>query len=207
MEESNLEVRKAFALALADMPNLHKDATGSTGKRDYRYMQLPTMLTEVKPVLDRHGLAMYQYVERDEYGAGVVTCFTHKDTGQTLCLGSYPLAVSMKPQDQGSALTYARRYSLMTALGVMPDEDDDGAAAQAAALSANHAPAAGGGDFIDADTFANLRQGIEVVAGVDPSNIMGWISDKVGHPVTRGGQLTVAEGQFLGQVLNGMAGN
>ena len=34
--------------------------------------------------------------------------------------------VKSDPQSQGSAVTYARRYSYMAALGLVADEDDDG---------------------------------------------------------------------------------
>jgi len=41
----------------------------------------------------------------------------------------YPLAAYAKPQEQGSAITYARRYALGALAGLAP-EDDDGKAAQ-----------------------------------------------------------------------------
>jgi hypothetical protein len=56
----------------------------------------------------------------------------HAATGDAL-EGSMPLMLkSADPQGQGSALTYARRYSIMAVLGLVPDEDDDGNRAQEA---------------------------------------------------------------------------
>lgn len=46
------------------------------------------------------------------------------------------LSASDGPQPYGSALTYARRYALMSVFGIAPDDDDDGNAAQAAHQSA-----------------------------------------------------------------------
>lgn len=47
----------------------------------------------------------------------------------------YPVVpdVHVKPQIIGSAMTYARRYSLMALTGLVAEEDDDGQAAQAGA--------------------------------------------------------------------------
>jgi hypothetical protein len=43
--------------------------------------------------------------------------------------GRYPLRPTQDtPQAYGSALTYARRYSLSSMVGIVTDEDDDGAA-------------------------------------------------------------------------------
>ena len=43
---------------------------------------------------------------------------------------SYPFFVTGDPQQVGSAITYARRYSLYAVLGIFPDKDDDGAYAK-----------------------------------------------------------------------------
>jgi hypothetical protein len=40
------------------------------------------------------------------------------------------MLVKEDPQAQGSAITYARRYSLLTLLSLTADEDDDGEAAR-----------------------------------------------------------------------------
>jgi hypothetical protein len=42
----------------------------------------------------------------------------------------HPLPLSGRPQEIGSALTYARRYSLSALIGIAADEDDDANAAQ-----------------------------------------------------------------------------
>lgn len=47
-----------------------------------------------------------------------------------LKVGSYPVVMTGDPKANGSAVTYARRYSLFAALGIYPDPDDDGTAAQ-----------------------------------------------------------------------------
>ena len=63
----------------------------------------------------------------DETGVTAETVFLH-ESGQMLECGKLHVPASKQdPQGYGSALTYARRYSLMAACGIAP-EDDDGTA-------------------------------------------------------------------------------
>ena len=52
------------------------------------------------------------------------------DQQNRIRVGSYPVVMTGDPKANGSAVTYARRYSLFAALGIYPDPDDDGSAAQ-----------------------------------------------------------------------------
>jgi hypothetical protein len=84
------------------------------------------------PCLDA-GIILYQETSEDSIGVTVETVFLH-ESGETLRCGKLHVPASKQdPQGYGSALTYARRYSLLTACGIAP-EDDDGNAA-----SKNHA--------------------------------------------------------------------
>src|SRR5205085_1888744 len=76
----------------------------------------------------KHGLFFTQRSHPAENGVSVETVL-HHEGGEEISLGT--LFVPANKQDAqgfGSALTYARRYGLMTAFGV-PAEDDDGNAA------------------------------------------------------------------------------
>jgi hypothetical protein len=55
------------------------------------------------------------------------------ESGESLRCGKLHVpAAKHDPQGFGSALSYARRYSLMTACGIAPSDDDDGNAASRA---------------------------------------------------------------------------
>jgi hypothetical protein len=57
------------------------------------------------------------------------TDIVHVPTGETLT-GNIPLVLQKDdPQGVGSALTYYKRYSILSILGLTADEDDDGQAA------------------------------------------------------------------------------
>lgn len=118
------QLGKALAAAMLELQDPHKAQRGQVrGKRDYRYAGLDDVVASVRPVLARHGLCVLQSID----GPQLVTLLLHA-SGQYV-RACYPIQLSADPQAQGSALTYARRYSLLALLCLAPVEDDDGAAA------------------------------------------------------------------------------
>lgn len=99
-----------------------KDSVASVGGgRQYRYASLPSVLSAIKPALSEAGLVLTQRVE----GQALVTELCDPDTDEKIT-GMFPLSFEGLTWHQiGSAITYARRYSLLAVLGLAPDEDDD----------------------------------------------------------------------------------
>ncbi|MFM2052586.1 MAG: hypothetical protein RL456_623 [Pseudomonadota bacterium] len=96
-----------------------------------RYADLAACLEAVAPALHRHGLALLQRTHPDAEGVAVETLLIH-ETGDTISGGVLRVpAAKRDPQGFGSALTYARRYSLMSTCGIAAEDDDGNAAAQA----------------------------------------------------------------------------
>lgn len=95
-----------------------------------RYADLSACVEAVLDALNNNGIMLMQPTTESQGGVTVETLFIH-ESGQTLSSGKLFLPASKQdPQGYGSALTYARRYSLMSACGIAP-EDDDGHAASA----------------------------------------------------------------------------
>jgi hypothetical protein len=118
-----------MASAFAEIEAATKDKTNPHFKS--KYADLGSVIDAIKPPLIKYGLFFAQRSHPAESGVSVETILYHKG-GEELSLGT--LFVPANKQDAqgfGSALTYARRYGLMTAFGV-PAEDDDGNAAEAA---------------------------------------------------------------------------
>jgi hypothetical protein len=91
-----------------------------------KYARLDDVLQHVRPILARHGLAVIQTCERDGDKLTLRTRLAH-ESGQTV-ESDMPMNLDKgdKPmQALGAALTYARRYALMSLLGVAGGEDDD----------------------------------------------------------------------------------
>jgi hypothetical protein len=130
----------ALAALQARIPVITKDAEGQIGPRTYPYASLPGIHRVVLPLLAAAGLSWTCLPTMREDGTFVlVYTLTHAPTGEYL-RGEYPLPSSGTPQTIGSAITYARRYTLTAILAIAPDDDDDGQAAQNDA-GTWHAPA------------------------------------------------------------------
>lgn len=96
-----------------------------------KYADLGSVVDAVMEPLNDHGIAVIQRTEPSETGVIVETLFVH-ESGEQMSAGRlYLPAPQQDPQKYGGALTYARRYALMSACGIAPEDDDGNAAAKA----------------------------------------------------------------------------
>jgi hypothetical protein len=117
-----------MAAAFGEIEGATKTTQGQVGQQKYKYADLTSVIEAIKPALIAHGLFFTQRPQPSEGGVTIETVIGHAN-GEELSLGSlFVPANKNDAQGFGSALTYARRYALVTAFGV-PVEDDDGNAA------------------------------------------------------------------------------
>lgn len=141
----------AMAAAFAEIEGATKSANNPHFKS--KYADITAVIEAIKPALIKHDLYFTQHPEPSDRGVTIET-WLHHAGGDSLSLGKlYVPANKQDAQGFGSALTYARRYALVTAFGV-PTEDDDG---NAAAKSQQSAPTAAVSD----SQWAILTQLIE----------------------------------------------
>jgi hypothetical protein len=123
------ELNKALAAFQLAIPRIDKSATADTGSYTYDYAPLDAVVAKVMPLLGKHGLSLITRPTVTADGRFVLSYSLLHASGERED-GDYPLPERGKPQELGSALTYARRYILCAVTGVAPGgEDDDGAAA------------------------------------------------------------------------------
>lgn len=103
-----------------------------------KYADLAAIRDAVTLALASEGIAVVQLVGSDESGAFLATRLMHK-SGQWV-ESVHPLPATAKPQEFGSALTYARRYSLAAICGISAEEDDDANGASEPMNTARPAP-------------------------------------------------------------------
>lgn len=123
------DLAAALVKAQAEMPGVPKATRGQVGNAVRYYADLATVVEVVQPVLAKHQLAYVQLPTGAEHGHVAVTTRLIHESGQWLESTLTMPGGNGGPQQVGSAITYARRYSLMAMLGLAP-EDDDAAAAQ-----------------------------------------------------------------------------
>jgi hypothetical protein len=90
------------------------------------YAPLDAILEVVQPVLSENGLSQLQEATMSENMITVRTILMH-ETGEFFEFEPLPLPMTKNTAQQaGSAISYARRYALCAALGIMAENDDDG---------------------------------------------------------------------------------
>jgi hypothetical protein len=128
----------ALAKAQGELKNIEKGKINTHFKT--KYADIADGLDVVRPVLSKHGIAIIQATDMNpDTGIFFLTTRLVHTSGEWV-ESIYPLPVG-KAQEQGSAITYARRYSLFSMVGVAgTNEDDDGNAANAAPAAPAKAP-------------------------------------------------------------------
>lgn len=123
--ETTKNIFKALSEFKKDFKQPLKDADNPFFKS--KYVPLESVVQMIDNVAPKHGLSYFQSTVTDEIGrAGVITVITH-ESGEYIELDPLYLKLDKQTaQGAGSAITYARRYSLSSAFGVASDVDDDG---------------------------------------------------------------------------------
>jgi len=122
-----MKIAAAFVAAKRDFAPALKTNTNPHFKS--RYVDLAGCLEAVNEALLDNGIAVYQETFEVSDGVCVETVFLH-ESGETLRMGKLHVpAAKHDAPGYGSALTYARRYSLMAACGIAGEDDDGNAAA------------------------------------------------------------------------------
>lgn len=113
-----ISAKKAFAPALKTSTNPHFKS---------KYADLAACVEAVDDSFLDNGIVMYQETFEDDSGVTVETVLLH-ESGESIRCGKLHVPASKQdPQGYGSALSYARRYSLMAACGIAPEDDDGNA--------------------------------------------------------------------------------
>ena len=116
-----VRAQRGFAPALKTSTNPHFRS---------KYVDLAGCIEAVVDALNGAGIALIQRTSEDNTGVTVETVFIHESGEMMECGKLHVPASKQDPQGYGSALTYARRYSLMAAAGIAPEDDDGNAASK-----------------------------------------------------------------------------
>ena len=139
MESSFSKVAAALVKAQREFGPALKSSSNPHFKS--RYADLAACVEAVIEGLNNNGIALMQRVSSYDSGVVVETVFVH-ESGEVINCGQLQVpATKQDAQGYGSALTYARRYSLMAACGIAPEDDDGNAASKRPPAAAPAAPA------------------------------------------------------------------
>ncbi len=183
MEQSQdiTELASAMASFQAEMSPVGKSANNPFFKS--KYADLASVMKEAMPLTSKNGLAIVQFPGVAPDSTEVLyTQITHK-SGQWMrsCMKLH--LTKNDAQGQGSALTYAKRYAAMAALGIVADEDDDGNAASKAKTLPKKQPVSQGAPLANQAEQDQIRAAAMEAWGVttdeDISETLGWELTKI----------------------------
>lgn len=148
LEKSNLdfkikmiELRAAYAKALnlfeqqvkAPSKNGHVDFTSKKGRTKYDYVTIDDLINSINHGIKGTGLSWQQEAKVETQGQSSsisVRTIVRHENGYEYVSPWVTFVSSIAPQSIGSAITYAKRYSLSATFGINSETDDDAQQAQ-----------------------------------------------------------------------------
>jgi hypothetical protein len=118
------ELLKALSNVKKEVGSLSKTETNPFFKS--KYFDINSLIQQVDPLLEKYGLLLLQPIEN----GNVISKIYHVETAESVS-SSIILPNLNDPQKLGSAITYYRRYTLQSLLGLQAEDDDANKASQA----------------------------------------------------------------------------
>lgn len=129
-EYAKTEFLKAFTMFQAEIPEIVKDKTvpNKDGSPRYSYATLGKIIEVIKPYLSKYNLS-YRFETSFDDKSITIHCIIQHILGHSETT-SFKIPIDNSPhmsdiQKHGSSMSYARRYSLCLALGLVADEDNE----------------------------------------------------------------------------------
>ena len=158
--ESKTKLFKALADFQQEVPAIYEGSTGY----GYKYADLKQILTVINPILKKHKLGFTQLLNN----SSLETIVFHTESGENISSSvEIPQDVTLKGMNAfqvlGSAITYYRRYSLSSILGLVTDSDNDASAPKAK----------------QPVKVAPVKKAVAKVAPVKKAVVKLWITDEI----------------------------
>ena len=118
------ELLAALVEVQSEIPTMPKDSQAY----GYKYADLDTITTAIKPILYKHGVAYLQSVGVGESGLTLTTRVFNKAGQWIQDTALLPVIANQKnnaAQTLGMSITYMKRYALCAMFGITSDEDTD----------------------------------------------------------------------------------
>ena len=118
------ELYKALGKVKSEVGAISKEETNPFFKS--KYFDINGLLKHVEPLLEKNGLLLLQPIHEGNVYSQII----HIETGDKI-ESSMNMQELTDPQKMGSMITYYRRYTLQSLLGLQAEDDDGNSASQA----------------------------------------------------------------------------
>jgi hypothetical protein len=184
--DSIVEITKALVAVQKKMVPVKKSADNPFFKS--KYAPLDKVMPSALKLLNEQGIAVLQptdnIVTYSETGGNSALTTTLLHTSGEWISSTQPLVLDKdNPQGQGSAITYARRYALMSMIGMVADEDDDGNVASSPKQYSDRGPATKGATVKQIDWMRKVAQ--QVTGLEEAGDLDEWIEEILTIPPHR----------------------
>ena len=107
-----------LAKAINQIKPIVKDSVNPHFKN--KYFDINSLLYDVKPILSENGLMLLQPIKDGK----VISEIIDIETGNVIAQSELELTPNLNAQQKGSEITYFRRYTLQSLLGLEAEDDD-----------------------------------------------------------------------------------
>jgi len=125
-----LEIQRVLEPMTKDSKNPHFKSS---------YFDINSLLSVIRPIMNKYNILLYQPILEVEGLSVLRTSFVDVESGESL-ISDIRLPISDNPQKIGGAITYYRRYSLQSMLGLEAQDDDGNIASGGKPVSISKAP-------------------------------------------------------------------
>lgn len=208
MQSENIgKLAEALSKAQAIIKPPKKGRTAKVNTKDggsysYSYADLADVIECYRVPLSSHGLALTQTMRMQDGHMVLVTKLAHL-SGEWLD-SEYPVATYVRAQEQGSAITYARRYAVTAMLGIAAEDDDDGAAAQTGEQKVSPAKVKTNGSTLTDTEVQAIYAAAKLAGKKTPAELAPVLKNIVG--VEKASEVPKGEVQNVVNALKDMAG-
>lgn len=118
--ESITNIAQALYDLQGGMKTIARSKVVKTGKYEFRYAPLDTIMETITPLMQKSGLVVLQSVDTDV----LTTRIMHK-SGEWIQSETHLNKDHANMQGFGGEITYKRRYALSALIGLVSDDDND----------------------------------------------------------------------------------
>ena len=118
--EPTQKIYAALAKFQDTVAKIDLDGSVKTPKYTFKYATLANIIDKIKPAMKEAGMGYTQYVDGDKL---ITKVFAAEDGSHIQ--STFALPVSGDPKQVAANMTYFRRYSLTSMLGIAAEEDKD----------------------------------------------------------------------------------
>jgi hypothetical protein len=155
-----MSIYKKLFEAKKEIGTITKNARNPFFKSNY--LSLNGLIEAVEPILEKHGLLLLQPLIDGKVRTEIRDAAKDGSTNESFVYSEMQLPNIQDPQKLGSAITYYRRYTLQSLLGLLAQDDDGNTATKQVKEERKPAFKEGGWDYLISDkaTKEHIQQAL-----------------------------------------------